>query len=169
MNFVVFQVAVFIAPVVACFLSVFGFCIRYYDTPPAFKWIFNLSYYRAAFQSLVYTLYGLNRTELYCADEEIYCHYQDPVKFLGEMDIVDVNLVSNISLIVCTWCLLHAATYLTLWIKLNKRWMRLQQVFVLNTLETKDIFHYIKKFRYKKFLWNVTLVYKFADIVFKSN
>ncbi|XP_018573014.1 ATP-binding cassette sub-family G member 4 [Anoplophora glabripennis] len=115
------KVAVFVAPVLACFLSVFGFCIRYYDTPPAFRWIFNLSYYRAAFQSLVYTLYGLNRTELYCSDEEIYCHYQDPVKFLGEMDMTDVDLVSNISLIVCTWCLLHAATYLTLWIKLNKR------------------------------------------------
>ncbi|KAJ8968294.1 hypothetical protein NQ317_000254 [Molorchus minor] len=115
------KVAVFIAPVLACFLSVFGFCIRYFDTPEGFKWIFKLSYYRAAFQSLVYSIYGLNRPWLDCPEEEIYCHYQDPVNFLNEMDMAQVDLVSNISIIVFTWCVMHAATYLTLWIKLNKR------------------------------------------------
>ncbi|KAJ8947355.1 hypothetical protein NQ318_002881 [Aromia moschata] len=115
------KIAVFVAPVLACFLSVFGFCIRYFDTPPAFKWIFNISYYRAAFQSLVFSIYGFNRPHLYCPEEEMYCHYQDPTKFLAEMDMVQVDLVSNISLIVFVWCLMHAATYLTLWIKLNKR------------------------------------------------
>lgn len=119
--FFFFQAAVFIAPVIACFLSVFGFCIRYIDTPSVFKPIFQLSYYRAAFQSVVYSVYGLNRPKLYCPETEEYCHYQDPKKFLTEMDMVDVDLVSNISLIVFVWCVMHAATYLTLWFKLNKR------------------------------------------------
>ncbi|CAG9820288.1 unnamed protein product [Phaedon cochleariae] len=113
------KVAVFIAPVLACFLSVFGFCIRSFDTPPFFKWIFTISYYRAAFQSLVYSIYGLNRPALDCPPESEYCHYQDPRKFLKEMDIVDIDLVSNMSLIVFIWCLMHAATYLTVWLKLS--------------------------------------------------
>uniref|UniRef100_A0A0U9HSG3 Putative ABCG protein n=2 Tax=Chrysomela populi TaxID=154003 RepID=A0A0U9HSG3_CHRPP len=115
------KVAVFIAPVLACFLSVFGFCIRRFDTPPFFRWIFTISYYRAAFQSLVYSIYGLDRSQLYCPPESEYCHYQDPEKFLKEMDMFDIDLVTNMSLIVFFWCLMHAATYLTLWFRLNKR------------------------------------------------
>nr|XP_023017727.1 ATP-binding cassette sub-family G member 1 [Leptinotarsa decemlineata] len=115
------KAAVFVAPVLACFLSVFGFCIRELDTPVHFKWIFTLSYYRAAFQSVVFSVYGLNRQKLPCADTSEYCHYEEPMKFLVEMDIVDIDLVSNFSLIVLMWCVMHAATYLTLWIKLNKR------------------------------------------------
>lgn len=113
--------AVFLGPVVACFLSVFGFCIRYLDTPSYFRWIYDISYFRAGFHSLVFTVYGFNRTKLFCPDEAEYCHYEDPNKFLEEMGIVDVEMVSNISLIIFFWCLTHAATYLLLWIKLNKR------------------------------------------------
>ncbi|CAG9859721.1 unnamed protein product [Phyllotreta striolata] len=115
------KVAVFTAPVLACFLSVFGFCIRKLDTPVIFKPIFFISYFRAAFQSVVYSIYGLNREQLYCSFEEDYCHYQDPESFLREMDIVDIDLVSNFILIVCIFCVMNAATYLTLWLRLNKR------------------------------------------------
>ncbi|XP_019870035.1 ATP-binding cassette sub-family G member 1 [Aethina tumida] len=115
------KIAVFVGPVIACFFSVFGFCLRYMDTPSIFKWLYTISYYRAGFQSIVYSMYGLNRKYLICPEEMVYCHYQDPKKFLKEMDITNVDLVSNISLIVVIWCLMHAATYLTLWLKLNKR------------------------------------------------
>ncbi|XP_056642236.1 ATP-binding cassette sub-family G member 4-like isoform X1 [Diorhabda sublineata] len=115
------KVAVFTAPVIACFLSVFGFCIRSYDTPYLFKPVFFISYFRAAFQSVVYTMYGLNRNQLYCPSEEEYCHYKDPVKFLSEMDMVDIDLVTNIIVIVVVWSFMHAGTYLTLWLRLNKR------------------------------------------------
>ena len=120
-NFFVLQVAVFLGPVIACLFSVFGFCIRYFDTPIFFRWMFHVSYYRAGFQGIVYSIYGLNRQKLDCPEEALYCHYSDPTNFLKEMDIMDVDLVSNISVIVVIWCLMHAATYLTLWIKLNKR------------------------------------------------
>ncbi|KAI2474025.1 ATP binding cassette (ABC) transporter subfamily G member [Diabrotica virgifera virgifera] len=115
------KVAVFIAPVLACFLSVFGFCIRAIDTSTMFKPIFFISYFRAAFQSVVYSIYGFNREILVCPIEEEYCHYKDPHKFLSEMDILDVDLVSNFILIVIVWCVMHAVTYLTLWLRLNKR------------------------------------------------
>lgn len=116
-----FQVAVFTAPVLACFLSVFGFCIRSFDTPYLFKPIFFISYFRAAFQSVVYSVYGLDRGKLYCSPDNEYCHYQDPEHFLREMDIVDIDLVSNFILILCIGCIMYAATYLTLWLRLNKR------------------------------------------------
>jgi ATP-binding cassette subfamily G (WHITE) protein 1 len=115
------QVAVFLGPVIACLFSVFGFCIRFFDTPIFFRWLFHISYYRAGFQGIVYSIYGLNRQNLYCPEDALYCHYSDPTNFLKEMDITDVDLVSNISVIVVIWCIMHAATYLTLWIKLNKR------------------------------------------------
>ena len=87
-----------------------------------FKWLFHFSYFRAGFQSLTYTIYGLPRPKLPCPEDNIYCHYAEPTKFLNEMDIVDVNLWSNISYIVIISFLMHAATYAAVWYKLNKRW-----------------------------------------------
>lgn len=118
--------------------------MRYIDTPVFFRWIYHISYYRAAFQSVVYSIYGLNRQDLYCPEEILYCHYKEPFKFLKEMDMVDVDLVSNISVIVVIWCIMNAATYLTLWLKLNKRWVRFWQknrlaIFTKKTGEQGDV------------------------------
>ncbi|XP_025835275.1 ATP-binding cassette sub-family G member 1-like, partial [Agrilus planipennis] len=115
------KIAVFLGPVVACLFSIFGFCIRYRDTPVFFRWLYHLSYYRAGFQSVVYVVYGLDREDLTCPDNIYYCHYLNPTKFLQEMDITDVNIASNMSLIIVIGCLMHALTYITLWFKLNKR------------------------------------------------
>lgn len=91
------------------------------DIPFYFQWMYEISYFRAGFQSVIFAVYGFNRTELFCPEELEYCHYQDPKKILIEMEMVDVQLLSNISLIVFFWCLMNIATYLTLLIKLNKR------------------------------------------------
>ncbi|KAL1509090.1 hypothetical protein ABEB36_003884 [Hypothenemus hampei] len=115
------KIAVFIGPVLACCFSIFGFCLRRMDTPPMFRWLFTISYFRAAFHGVVVAVYGFNRKDLFCSENEIYCHYEDPAKFLKEMDIVNIDLVSNITLVVFIWILMHTATYLTLWLKLNKR------------------------------------------------
>nr|AEE63375.1 unknown [Dendroctonus ponderosae] len=115
------KIAVFIGPVLACCFSIFGFCLKRSDTPAVFQWLFTVSYFRAAFHGVVVSVYGFNRKDLYCPEEELYCHYADPSKFLKEMDIVNIDLVSNISMVLFIWCLMHTATYLTLWLKLNKR------------------------------------------------
>lgn len=118
-QILVLQIAVFVGPVLACCFSIFGFCLRYLDTPFFFRWLFYISYFRAAFHGVVLSIYGFNRDDLLCPD--LYCHYKDPVKFLKEMDIVNVDLMSNVIVMVFIWSLMHAATYLTLWIKLHKR------------------------------------------------
>lgn len=115
------KIAVFIGPVLACLFSVFGFCIRYYDTPVLFRWMFHISYYRAGFQSVVYGMYGFNRTALDCPDELLYCHYRQPQKILQEMGADDISLGANATLIVFVGCLMHVLTYISLWVKLNKR------------------------------------------------
>ncbi|GJQ74987.1 hypothetical protein Trydic_g9609 [Trypoxylus dichotomus] len=115
------KIAVFLGPVLACLFSIFGFCIRYLDTPVMFRWMYSISYFRAGFQGLVYSIYGLSRPKLYCPESAVYCHYQVPSDFLGEMDMEDVNLWSNISLIIIISFLMHAFTYAAVWFKLHKR------------------------------------------------
>lgn len=113
------KIAVFASPIIAVLFSIFGFCIRYVDTPHAFRWMFHISYFRASFQSLIYTMYGFDRMDLKC--DEFYCHYKKPTKLLAEMDIVDVNVVNNLILILGIGVLMHLLTASALWCKLNRR------------------------------------------------
>lgn len=120
------QIAVFIGPITAVLFSIFGFCIRYFDTPPMFRWMFHISYFRAGFHSLLYTVYGFDRMDLLC--EEFYCHYKKPSKFLKEMEINDVNVVNNLILILGIGVLMHLLTASALWCKLNRRWTKYDPV-----------------------------------------
>lgn len=113
------KIAVFIGPILAVLFSVFGFCIRYMDTPPLFRWMFHISYFRASFHSLLHTVYGFDRMDLKCDD--FYCHYKKPTQFLKEMDIADTSVVDNLILILGIGVLMHLLTASALWCKLNRR------------------------------------------------
>ncbi|XP_015438257.1 PREDICTED: ATP-binding cassette sub-family G member 1 [Dufourea novaeangliae] len=113
------KIAVFAGPIIAVLFSVFGFCIRYIDTPLAFRWMFHVSYFRASFHSLLHTVYGFDRMDLKCDD--FYCHYKKPTQFLKEMDIADTNVVDNLILILGIGVLMHLLTASALWCKLNRR------------------------------------------------
>lgn len=113
------KIAVFAGPILAVLFSVFGFCIRYMDTPLAFRWMFHISYFRASFHSLLHTVYGFDRMDLKCDD--FYCHYKKPTQFLKEMDIADTSVIDNLILIVGIGVLMHLLTASALWCKLNRR------------------------------------------------
>ncbi|KAF7989927.1 hypothetical protein HCN44_008601 [Aphidius gifuensis] len=115
------KIAVFAGPVIAVLFSVFGFCIRYMDTPVGFRWIFHISYFRAGFHSLIFTVYGFGRDKLACGESDQYCHYAQPVKFLEEMEIDQTNVVNNLVLIIGVGVLMHLLTASALWCKLNRR------------------------------------------------
>lgn len=83
--------------------------------------MYHISYFRAGFHGLTYSIYGLNRGNLHCPEDLLYCHYSEPSKFLKEMEIVDIDILSNVSVIIIISALMHIATYLSLWVKLNKR------------------------------------------------
>jgi len=110
---------VFLSPVTAVLLSTFGFNIFYHDIPEFFLWLYHISYFRAAFHSLVVSMYGHNRTSLPC--EQLYCHYKYPDKFLYEMDIRDVDISENTIFVSSVGLLMHVCTVAAIWIKLNRR------------------------------------------------
>ncbi|XP_047513094.1 ATP-binding cassette sub-family G member 1 [Pieris napi] len=113
------KIAVFIGPVLACLFSVFGFCLALRDTPYAFRWLHHISYFRAGFHLAVHSVYGFNRTKMHCS--KIYCHYITPSTFLKEMDMADIDVGSNIALVLSTTVLMHILTCTALWYRLNKR------------------------------------------------
>ncbi|XP_049533755.1 ABC transporter G family member 6 [Anopheles darlingi] len=115
------KLAVFIGPIVAVLFSVFGFCTRYADITPLFKWMWHISYYRASFHGLLNSVYGMNREDLHCPEQQIYCHFKNPVLFQKDMDIEHVDMQSNFVLIVLIIITMYISTLLVLWYKLNKR------------------------------------------------
>lgn len=116
------QIAVFIGPIIAVLFSIFGFCIRYFDTPQAFRWMFHISYFRASFHNLIYSVYGYDRKDLMC--DEFYCHYKKPSTFLKEIEINDINVINNLVLVLGIGVLMHLLTASALWCKLNRRWIK---------------------------------------------
>lgn len=115
------QIAVFLGPVLICAFSVFGFCMSYEETPFILKWVYELSYFRAGFHSIAHIVMGMGRKTLPCPEDVEYCHYVNPIKFMHDMGIGDVDLVANIYLIVIMTTLLYLLTYGALWFKLNIR------------------------------------------------
>ncbi|XP_041987119.1 ATP-binding cassette sub-family G member 1 [Aricia agestis] len=113
------KIAVFVGPVLACLFSIFGFCLSLRDTPIEFKWLHHISYFRAGFHVAVHSVYGFNRTRMHCSKE--YCHYKTPSKFLIEMDMADIDVGSNMAIVLSTTVLMHVLTCLILWYRLNKR------------------------------------------------
>lgn len=113
------KIAVFLGPVVACLFSVFGFCLALSDTPYPFRWLHHISYFRAGFHVAVHSVYGLNRTKIHCS--KMYCHYITPSKFLVEMDMAEVDIGGNMTLVICITVLMHMLTCAALWYRLNKR------------------------------------------------
>ncbi|XP_073989555.1 ATP-binding cassette sub-family G member 1-like [Rhodnius prolixus] len=111
--------AVFLAPVLSVFFSVFGFTTKYADISAPIQPLYNASYFRAAFQGSFLSLYGNNRKELPCHD--LYCHYKQPVKFLNEMGFMDFRPVPEFCYIVAIGLLAYALTAFSVWYKLNRR------------------------------------------------
>nr|CAD7411193.1 unnamed protein product [Timema poppensis] len=113
------KIAVFLGPMLACLLSMFGFNIFFRDTPYLLRWLFHISYFRAAFQGSVFAMYGLNRTNLEC--DILYCHMKLPSKILQTLDMEDVDIWGNMEMLVGMWCLIHLTTIVAIWFRLNRR------------------------------------------------
>ncbi|KAK9508109.1 hypothetical protein O3M35_007842 [Rhynocoris fuscipes] len=112
-------IAVFLAPVFSVFFSVFGFTSKYSDISAPMRPLYNVSYFRAAFQGSFLSLYGYNRTELPCYD--LYCHYRQPLKFLKEMGFTDFQPLPELCYIIAIGFLAYVLTAFSVWFKLNRR------------------------------------------------
>ncbi|EDV94194.1 ATP-binding cassette sub-family G member 1 [Drosophila grimshawi] len=115
------KLAVFLGPILAVMFSVFGFCTRYIDITPLFRWMWHLSYFRAGFHGALNAIYGMDRPFLECPDSVMYCHFRSPKVFLKYMMISDVHMSDCILLMAIVIGVMHLLTVVTLWRKLNKR------------------------------------------------
>ncbi|KAH8404774.1 hypothetical protein KR222_001227 [Zaprionus bogoriensis] len=115
------KLAVFLGPILAVMFSVFGFCTRYIDITPLFRWMWHLSYFRAGFHGALNAIYGLDRPFLDCPDNIMYCHFRSPKVFLKYMMISDVHMSDCLLLMGTVIGVMHLLTVIALWRKLNKR------------------------------------------------
>lgn len=115
------KLAVFIGPILAVLFSVFGFCTRYIDITPILRWMWHISYFRAAFHGVLNAIYGMDKPFLTCPPEEMYCHFRSPKVFLTQMMISDVSMQDSICLMSSVIVIMHILTVITLWYKLNMR------------------------------------------------
>eukprot|EP00099_Drosophila_melanogaster_P017697 NP_608618.1 uncharacterized protein Dmel_CG17646, isoform A [Drosophila melanogaster] len=115
------KLAVFLGPILAVMFSVFGFCTRYIDITPLFRWMWHLSYFRAGFHGALNAIYGMDRPFLECPETAMYCHFRSPKVFLKYMMISDVHMSDCLILMGIVIGVMHVLTLITLWHKLNKR------------------------------------------------
>ncbi|XP_013103681.1 ATP-binding cassette sub-family G member 1 [Stomoxys calcitrans] len=115
------KLAVFLGPILAVLFSVFGFCTRYIDITPLFRWMWHISYFRAGFHGAVNAIYGMNRSALPCPENLIYCHFRNPKVFLEFIMVTDVSVMDCVLLMVGVIGIMHLLTVIILWHKLNKR------------------------------------------------
>ncbi|XP_063235826.1 ATP-binding cassette sub-family G member 1-like [Bacillus rossius redtenbacheri] len=113
------RISVMIGPTIAVLFSMFGFNLFYRDIPWSLRWMFHISYFRAAFQGCIYSMYGYNRSTLDC--EVFYCQLKFPSKILEELDVGTVDVWSNFTTIVVIAVVMHVATVAVVWFRLNKR------------------------------------------------
>ncbi|XP_055371508.1 ATP-binding cassette sub-family G member 1 [Condylostylus longicornis] len=80
----------FLGAVLCCFMLIYsGFFIFFAHMSIFMRTISYLSPQRFAFESIVLTLYGDNRSNMICPDEEIYCHFKNPKMLLSTLGVTD--------------------------------------------------------------------------------
>ncbi|XP_067625363.1 ABC transporter G family member 18 [Eurosta solidaginis] len=143
------KLAVFLGPILAVLFSVFGFCTRYIDITPIFRWMWHISYFRAGFHGALNAIYGLDRSFLTCPETAMYCHFRSPKVFLNYMMISDVNMADCVTLMIVVIAVMHALTLITLWHKLNKRTRLSEVVMNLNDLTVLQLKEVLQKLEQK--------------------
>lgn len=65
------------------------------DANVFFYWVFELCFVKHAGDASVASILGYNRSKLIC-DEEVYCHFQRPEKFIETLGIRDYIPVETV-------------------------------------------------------------------------
>lgn len=79
------QNGTFLGPTLSIPIMMFaGFGVTLRDLPSYLKWGTHLSYLRYGLEGYVGSIYGNGRETLHC-NEDKYCHYKFPEKFLDDI------------------------------------------------------------------------------------
>ncbi|XP_011872092.1 PREDICTED: ATP-binding cassette sub-family G member 1-like [Vollenhovia emeryi] len=101
------------------FLLLSGFFVSAKDVHPYLRWLFDISFFKYAFEGVLLAIYGYDRAKLKCS--KIYCHYAVPKKFLMEWGIEDINYWFNIIILIVVCIVLDILAYIILNVRIKKR------------------------------------------------
>ncbi|XP_042144664.1 ATP-binding cassette sub-family G member 1 [Ixodes scapularis] len=111
------QVAVFLAPAVAIpFMLFSGFVVTLRAIPHYLRWFSYASFLRYAYESSMRTLYGYDRPELECLEDDASspCLFVEPNLFLDFMGLHEMSVEVCLAALLGFVVVLQGATYLAL-------------------------------------------------------
>lgn len=106
----------FIGPVIVCplmLLSVYGMGNGIESIPPVIYILMKLSYLRHSLEGIIQSIYGYNRADMICPNDELYCPYKKPEFLLKIMGFDHIDLRYSIMGLMAFYILFNvAAVYL---------------------------------------------------------